>query len=82
LSDKVLAFRPSTFTAKLFSVPCGAGTFMIAGTLDGFVDLATPESGTYQMSTDEASRLAEALRASVVDIEANCKYEEDPLLQP
>jgi hypothetical protein len=34
------------------------------------------------LSLDEARWLVEALAAAIVDVEQNCLYDADPLLQP
>lgn len=75
VSTNVIAMPPLTFTAKLFDT----GYFKVAGTLDGFIDLATPE-GTYQLPLAQAESLADALVKSVADVKANCLYDRDELL--
>src|ERR1700733_6026521 len=52
--DNVVQMPPVTFVAKLFTAKFGTGEFKTAGTLDGYIDLALPEGGTYQLSIDEA----------------------------
>lgn len=71
----VLQMPQRTFTAKLFE----AGAFKVAGTLDGFIDLATP-NGTYPLSLEEVTALSEALKRAAADVEANCIYDRDSLL--
>lgn len=66
-----------TYTAKLFE----AAGFKTAGTLDGYVDLAVPQGGTYQLTLDEALLLIAALHGVVSDIRANCLYDRDALLE-
>lgn len=72
---KMLQMPPRTFSAKLFEV----SGFKVAGTLDGFIDLATP-NGTYPLSMEEAQSLSKALADSVADVQANCLHEKDALL--
>lgn len=69
-----------TYKAKSFDVAWETKTLTIAGTLDGFIDLATP-NGTYPLSIAEASSLATALRDSVSDVETNCLHDRDALLE-
>ena len=73
---KLVTMKARTFTAKLLL----AGQFKVAGTLDGFVDLATPQ-GTYALSLSEALELAKAIADAVADVQANCLYEDDVLLE-
>jgi len=56
--------------------------FQLSGTLDGFIDLATPSAGTYQLSLDEARALVAALNGAIADVKANCLYDRDALLLP
>jgi hypothetical protein len=79
VSERVVEIR-RTFRAKLFEVVYGKSKFAIAGTLDGFIDLALPQGGTYPLTIDEASALAQALNGSVVDLKKNCLYDKDALL--
>ena len=72
----LIEMPPSTFKAKLFETE----HFKVAGTLDGFVDLATSD-GTYQLSLDEAQALASALNGAIADIKSNCLYDRDALLE-
>ena len=78
---KLLTFPPPSYSAKLFEVNWENRVFKIAGTLDGFIDFATPESGTYPLSLDEAERLAKALGDAIADVRKNCMYESDALLE-
>lgn len=71
----VVQMLPRTYTAKLFE----AGSHKVAGTLDGFIDLAMPGC-TYQLSIQEAEELATALSGAIADVKANCLYDRDPLL--
>jgi hypothetical protein len=78
---RILQFPPNTYNAKLFSVDYGfSHSFKVAGTLDGFIDLATPQ-GTWPLSITEARELANALNASIADVEDNCLYDRDALLE-
>jgi hypothetical protein len=72
----IIKFPDRTYTAKLFEVE----DFKVAGTLDGYLDLALP-GGTYQISPTKALALAAALRAAVEDVRANCLYDNDVLLE-
>lgn len=78
----ILQMPPQTYCAKLFEVACDGGVFRIAGTLDGAVDLALPEGGTYVLAMETAQRLASALLDVTDDIRRNCLYDRDALLQP
>lgn len=80
--NNLLVMPPRTFTAKLFTVPWESNSFKLAGTLDGFIDLAVPCGGTYPLSLGEAKQLASALTSAIVDIESNCLYEKDALQSP
>src|SRR6201996_2381024 len=42
MTGKLLEIK-RTYSAKLFTVECQHGDFKIAGTLDGFIDLAIPQ---------------------------------------
>ncbi len=78
---KVLEMKPRTYTAKLFEVAVGNYVFQFAGTLDGFIDFAIPQSGTYPLSMAEAKEMVSALSHSIDDVEANCLHEKDVLLE-
>jgi hypothetical protein len=80
-TKRILQFPPNTYTAKLFEVSYSSGTsFKVAGTLDGFIDLATPK-GTWPLSLTEASDLAKALNDAVADVETSCLFNNDALLK-
>ena len=79
MSGKLLEIK-RTYSAKLFTVECQHGDFKIAGTLDGFIDLAIPQGKTLQLTPEEARTLAAQLQSSVEDIEKNCLYDRDALL--
>lgn len=72
----VIQMSPRTYTAELFE----AGLFKTAGTLDGFIDLATP-NGTYPLTLAEAHDLAMALCSAIADVKTNCLYDSDALLE-
>lgn len=78
----VIPIRKNTYSAKLFEVLFDdLKPFKVAGTLDGFVDFATPMGGpTYPLSLDEARQLVAALNSAIHDVETNCLYERDALL--
>lgn len=65
-----------TYEAKLFR----AANFKAAGTLDGFIDFATPESGTYPLTLNEARAIVAALNSAIADVRVGCLYERDALL--
>ncbi|HEY3620711.1 MAG TPA: hypothetical protein VGK96_28240 [Candidatus Sulfotelmatobacter sp.] len=73
----VIAFPPRTYSAKSFV----AGCFQVSGTLDGYIDLAIPEGGTYVLDIDEVKVLRDALTGALDDVRANCLYERDALLE-
>lgn len=75
MSD-IIKFPARTYTAKLFEI----GGFSVAGTLDGYVDLAT-SVWTFQIEKSEAIAIAKALLACVDDINENCLYDKDILLE-
>ncbi len=81
---KLLQFR-STYRSILEQLSASGFEIKIAGTLDGFVDLAITESDgkhrTYNISPEEAKRLSGALLKVVDDIQRNCLYDRDALLQ-
>lgn len=77
---QLLEMPAKTYKAKLFEVLIGISSFKLAGTLDGFIDFAIPDVGTYPLSLDEARLLVAALTGAISDIEANCLYERDCLL--
>ena len=80
---KVIEFR-STYSALLKTVKDSGFEFNVAGTLDGFVDLAiTDRDGhrIYNISCNGARSLAAALLAVAEDIDKNCLYERDALLE-
>jgi hypothetical protein len=83
MQGKVLEFR-STYRAALKEILASGFQFKIAGTLDGFVDLAVTESDgshrTYNISSSEARQLADALLFVVEDIGKNCLYDRDALI--
>jgi len=60
-------FEATTYDANLFVVSWEGAQFKIASTQDGLVDLATPVSGTYPLSPDEAITMAKALISAVND---------------
>jgi hypothetical protein len=76
----VMEMPKRTYVAKLHEVQSETGVFKTAGTLDGFIDLAVPRGGTYQLNLSEARGLIAALSGTIADVEANCMYERDSLL--
>lgn len=73
----VIALPQRTYRAK----PFRAGDFLLSGTLDGYIDFALPECGTYQLSLDEARALIAALNGAICDVRDNCLYDRDVLLE-
>jgi hypothetical protein len=76
---KILQFPSRTYTANLVEVGYFSTSFKVAGTLDGFIDLATPD-GTWPLTLVEAKELSLALAAVATDVEKNCLYDRDVLL--
>jgi hypothetical protein len=79
--SNVLRMPHRTFKAKLFEVSCEDASFKVAGTLDGFIDLATP-NGTYVLSLEEVRALISALNSTITDVQSNCLYDADSRLMP
>jgi hypothetical protein len=73
----ILPIRTRTYSAK----PFFARPFEMAGTLDGFIDFATPTE-TYTLTLGEARNLIAALNGTISDVEKNCLYDRDVLLEP
>lgn len=65
-----------TYSAELFETKF----FKVAGTLDGYIDIATKD-GTYPVSIEEAAALSKALNACIGDISLNCLWDNDTLLR-
>jgi hypothetical protein len=80
--SEVVPFLRKTYCAASFEVCYGNGKFRMSGTLCGFIDFATPNSGTYPLSMGEAKLMVAALLGAINDVEANCLHERDPLLLP
>ena len=78
--SEVLKFPSPTYRAKSFTSPFENEEFQLSGTLDGFIDLAVPNGGTYPLSVEEAKLLVAALSGAIADVQANCLYERDALL--
>ena len=76
----LLELPARTYRAELFEVRWETGRFAVAGTLDGFIDLACPNAGTYVLNIEEARRLAEALSRAISDVQDHCMYDRDALL--
>jgi hypothetical protein len=79
-SSLIIEMPPQTYNAKLFSSPWEGKTFKLAGTLDGFIDLAVPKGGTYPLSLEEARSLVDALNIAITDVQTRCLFEKDSLL--
>lgn len=67
--DNLLQMPDRIFSARLFCVPWENKHLKVAATVDGFIDLATPESGTYPLSPEEAAALIEALKGAIADVD-------------
>lgn len=76
---ELIQLPPHTYRAKLFESPWETTCFPLTGTLDGFIDFAMPQGGTYPLSLDEARCLVVALNASIADVKENCLYGRDSL---
>ncbi len=81
MTNNLVTMPARTFTAKQFESQWEIKLFRLSGTLDGFIDFAVPEAGTYPLSLDEAKSLISALSEAVADVQANCLYEHDVLLE-
>ena len=77
----VVPFRQRTYAAKGFTVETSFGTFKISGTLEGHVDLAVPNGGTYALTQDEMRLLLAAMNGALEDVHSNCLYDGDALLE-
>ena len=77
---KLLIMPSPIYNAQLFQSPYATTQFKLAGTLDGFIDLAVPEGKTYPLSLAEAEALAQALISAIGDVKTHCLYEKDPRL--
>lgn len=80
LQRSAVAPKPQqTYVAKLFA----AAGFQMSGTLDGFIDFAAPRPGglTHQLTLHQARALASNLLSAVSDVEKNCLYDRDTLLE-
>ena len=76
----MLQFPNRTYEAKAFTAPFETDCFQLSGTLDGLIDLAVPNGGTYPLSVDEAKLLVVALNGAIADVQENCLYERDARL--
>lgn len=74
---EIVSLPPRTYTAKAFH----AAGFQMSGTLDGFIDFAASR-GTWPLTLDEARALIAALNGAISDVQANCLYDRDALLEP
>jgi hypothetical protein len=82
----VILFPVRTYSAKLQTVSTEMAEFRAAGTLDGFIDFAVSgcdgHSRTYILTRDEARQIIAALHSVMDDVQQNCLYDRDTLLQP
>ena len=79
--------KPKTYTAKAFSVSGFGPSIVLAGTLDGYIDMAIGDAsghhyGTWQLDRYKARALIAALHGVIDDITANCLFDQDALLEP
>ena len=86
MSENVVQMPAKTYNAKLQTLILSGLEVKIAGTLDGFIDLAVlPIHGisrTYSLTQGDALLLISALHAVVDDIAKNCLFDRDALLEP
>jgi hypothetical protein len=78
--DNILPMPPRTYVAREFCCKWESKTFKISGTLDGFIDFAVPDMGTFPLSPTEARAMANALLGAVEDVEKRCLYDADSLI--
>jgi hypothetical protein len=78
--SNVVSFPRQTYSAKGFSVDVGNYTFLMSGTIDGFIDLVIPDGPTYPLGLEEAEAFCAALHWAIQDVRENCQYDRDPLL--
>lgn len=82
----VVPFARRSYKAKPQSFMASGLRFDLAGTLDGFVDMAVTQSDgrhlTYSLTCDELRQLIAASHAVIEDIQTNCLFDRDPLLKP
>ena len=81
----VIPFGRPSYCAKLCVETLSGLDVRIAGTLDGYIDLAirpvsTPNI-TYSLSCDDARQLIAMLHSVISDIQGNCLFDRDPLLR-
>jgi hypothetical protein len=80
----VIAFPSNTYTARLEAFVASGLDVRIAGTLDGFIDLAIIPADrpglTYSLTCDDALLLIAALYSVVGDVREHCLYDRDPRL--
>lgn len=83
-TTNVVPFQRCGYEAKLVRFQASGFEFHIAGTLDGFIDLAIVRSDgshlTYIITCDDARRLIAGLNTVVDDIQRNCLFDRDPFL--
>lgn len=68
------------YSAKLFSVPTVYGSFRVAGTICGNIDIAVPQGHTLCLSQEEAVALARALMKAKDDVFLHSRPDGDPRL--
>lgn len=81
----VYQIKQKTYTAKPTKFSASGFGITIAGTLDGYIDLAITQSDgeslTYNMSCDDIRLLVAGLNTTIEDIRKNCLYDKDALLK-
>lgn len=70
----------ATYTAKLVEVLTDGFEFKMAGTLDGYIDFVVAPRRTHQLSIGEVRSIISGLEQAIRDVEQNCLYDKDELL--
>lgn len=82
---QVTPFQRRSYKAQTQTVRASGLEFWISGTLDGFLDFCVIDSSgahlTYNITCDDARRLAAALNSAVHDVQTNCLFDADRLLE-
>lgn len=82
----VVQFNRRTYSAKPVRFQTDLGyTFAMSGTLDGYIDFSITygEVGlTYLLTQADAHHVITGLHAVCRDIQDNCLYDRDQLLEP
>lgn len=82
----IVPFPRPTYAAKLQVIRTDGLEFKIAGTLDGYLDFCAITSDgahrTLSLSRDGARALIASIHAVLSDIDRNCMFDRDALLEP